>query len=85
MRKLWLLTALLFVLAGCAEQPQPAVLPMPMAAPSIANVSMLAGDELGVTCDGVATLSGDSLFCPSSSCVVDVCIDWRGGFGEELS
>ena len=60
MRKLWLLTALLFVLAGCAEQPQPTVLPMPMAAPSIANVSMLDGDELDVTCDGAATLSGDS-------------------------
>ena len=60
MRKLGLLIVLLFVLAGCAEQPQPAVLPMPMAAPSIANVSMLAGDELGVTCDGLATLAGDS-------------------------
>jgi len=60
MRKLGLLIALLFVLAGCAEQPQPAVLPIPMAAPSIANVSMLDGDELGVTCDGAATLAGDS-------------------------
>ena len=60
MRKLWLLIALLFFLAGCSEKPQPAVLPMPMAAPSIANVSMLTGDELGVTCDGVATLAGDS-------------------------
>ena len=54
MRKLGLLIALLFVLAGCSEKPQPAVLPMPMAAPSIANVSMLAGDELGVTCAGLA-------------------------------
>jgi hypothetical protein len=60
MRKLWLLTALLFVLAGCSDQPQPAVSPIPMAAPSIANVSMLAGDDLGVTCDGLATLAGDS-------------------------
>jgi len=60
MRKLWLLIALLFVLASCADQPQPDVLPMPMAAPSIASVSMLAGDALGVTCDGAATLAGDS-------------------------
>jgi len=60
MRKLWLLIALLFFLAGCSEKPQPAVLPMPMAAPSIASVSMLAGDALGVTCDGAATLAGES-------------------------
>ncbi len=56
MRKLWLLTALLFVLAGCAEQPQPAVLPMPMAAPSIANVSMLFGAVWGCCRSGGGTV-----------------------------
>jgi hypothetical protein len=58
MRKLGLLIALLFVLAGCSDQPKPAVLPIPMAAPSISGVDMLAGDDLGVTCDGAGYVGG---------------------------
>lgn len=71
MRKLGLLIALLFVLVGCAEKPQPAALPIPMSVPAISGVSMLNGDELAVSCDGSATLVGDS---PSYtlSCTVPV-------------
>ena len=74
MRKLGLLIALLFVLAGCADQPQPAVSPIPMAAPSISGVDMLAGDELGVTCDGLATLAGD-LLNYTLSCAALIVVD----------
>ena len=59
MRKLGLLIVM-FVLFGCAEQPQPAVLPIPAAVPAISGVDMLTGDTLAVTCDGQMAVSGES-------------------------
>ena len=59
MRKLGLLIAM-FVLFGCAEQPQPAVLPIPAAVPAISGVDMVAGDTLAITCDGQMAVSGES-------------------------
>ncbi len=75
MRKLGLLIAM-FVLFGCAEQPQPAVLPIPVAVPAISGVDMLTGDTLAVTCDGQMAVSGE-LPHYTLSCDVAAVESWR--------